>query len=187
MTRFESEKFLLGNYQVTQYRGFGLAAAVIGTIFVGLLVEEMIFRGIVFRLFEQYFGTTWALVIPSALFGLAHLANDGATFVTFLSGTSIGVFWSLIYAWSRNIWVVSANHAAWNTAIFLTGLPLSGQTEWRSAAPLESSYQGSALLTGGAFGPEDSIINVLFMGIVVLALWYWGWRRGCLNMRVTAG
>ena len=175
--------FLLGNYQLTQYRGFGLAAAVIGTIFVGLLVEEMIFRGIVFRLFEQYFGTTWALVIPSALFGLAHLDNDGATFVTFLSGTSIGVFWSLIYAWSRNIWVVSANHAAWNAAIFLTGLPLSGQTEWRSAAPLESSYQGSALLTGGAFGPEDSIINVVFMGVVVAALWYWGWRRGWLNLR----
>ena len=175
--------FSLGNYQVTQYRGFGLAAGVIGTIFVGALVEEMIFRGIVFRLFEQFFGTTWALVIPSALFGLAHLGNDGASFMTLLSVTLLGAFWTLIYAASRNIWVASANHAAWNSAIFLTGLPLSGQTEWRNAAPLESSYQGSALLTGGAFGPEDSIINVVFMAVVVLALWYVGRRRGWLNVR----
>lgn len=178
--------FLLGNYQLTQYRGFGLAAGIIGTIFVGALVEEMIFRGIVFRLFEQHFGTAWAIVVPSAVFGLAHLANDGATSMTLLSVASLGAFWTLIYACSRNIWVVSANHAAWNTAIFLTGLPLSGQTEWRSAAPFESSYQGSALLTGGAFGPEDSVISVVLMGVVVAALWVWGRRRGLLNARVTA-
>jgi uncharacterized protein len=175
--------YLLGNYQLAQYRGFGLVVGVMGTLFVGVIVEEMLFRGIVFKQFEQYFGTTWALVIPSVLFGLAHMDNDGATFMTLLSGTSIGIFWSLIYAWSRNIWVVSANHAAWNIAIFLTGLPLSGQTEWRSAAPFESSYQGSALLTGGGFGPEDSIINVVFMGIVIAAFWVWGWRRGLMNAR----
>ena len=175
--------FFLGNYQVTQYRGFGLAAGVLATIFVGALVEEMLFRGIVFRLFEQFFGTTSALVITSALFGFAHLSNDGASSMTLLSVTLLGAFWTLIYALSRNIWVATANHAAWNTAIFLSGLPLSGQTEWRNAAPLESSYQGSAMLTGGTFGPEDSIINVVLMAVVVMALWYVGARRGWLNSR----
>ena len=175
--------YFLGNYQVIQYRGLDLAAGVIGTILVAALVEEMIFRGIVFRLFEQFFGTTWAIVVPSALFGLAHLDNDGASVMTLLSVTLLGAFWTLIYAASRNIWVAAANHAAWNTAIFITGLPLSGQTEWRSAAPFESSFQGPAYLTGGVFGPEDSIINIVFMAVVVLSLWYIGGRRGWLSAR----
>lgn len=179
--------FLLGNYQVSQYRGFDLAPAIVGTIFLGALVGELVFRGLVFRLFEQYVGTIWALAIPSVLFGLAHLFNDGASIMTLLSVTLLGAFWTLIYVWTRNLWVVTVNHAAWNTAIFLSGVPLSGQTEWRSASPWESQYQGANWLTGGAFGPEDSLINIVFM-LVVVSVFAWRCaKRGSLTAQIRGG
>src|SRR6516162_7577821 len=41
-------------------------------------VEELIFRGSIFRLLWSTFGVWWALGLSSALFGVMHLAKPGA-------------------------------------------------------------------------------------------------------------
>src|SRR6202011_1932406 len=43
------------------------------------IVEEILFRGLLFRLFSKVLGAWGALLLTSALFGLAHTANPGAT------------------------------------------------------------------------------------------------------------
>jgi len=49
--------------------------------------EELWFRGAIFRLTEEWFGSWIAIVVSSLVFGFAHLSTEGATVmdVTFIS------------------------------------------------------------------------------------------------------
>jgi hypothetical protein len=127
--------FAAGIYEVTAVRGFqsGLLS-VGGVILIAAMLEEVMFRGVVFRMLESIWGTLPALWIQSLVFALPHLENvEGAGLVasltTVISGMLIGAFWALLFVHTRNLWIVGVNHAAWNFAIVLTGLPLSGLEE----------------------------------------------------------
>ena len=165
--------FATGFYEVTVVRGLqsGLLDAA-GVIVVAAMLEEVAFRGVMLRILESAWGTVPALWLSSLLFALPHLGNVAdaglaATLTTFASATLIGAFWALVFVLTRNLWVAGANHAAWNYSIMLTGLPLSGLEDWRGLAPFESRYNGPDWLTGGAFGPETSVLT---MGLIVVCL-----------------
>ena len=165
--------FAFGVYEVVSVRG--VSSALAGTacvILIAAMLEEIFFRGIVFRILETAVGTLPALVLESLIFAVLHLPNiagaDMMTAVTMISSaTLIGALWTMIFVHTRNLWIVGVHHAAWNFAILLTGLPLSGVEEWRGIAPFESRYRGPDWLTGGVFGPEDSVITI---GIVASCL-----------------
>jgi membrane protease YdiL (CAAX protease family) len=170
--------FALGIYEVTAYRGWrGGLLSVAGFIFVAAMLEEVVYRGVVFRTLENAWGTSTALWLQSLLFGVGHLANieDRAStaemITTVVSVTLLGAFWTLVFVHSRNLWVVAANHAAWNFSIILTGVPLSGLGDWVSMAPIASRYQGPTWLTGGEFGPESSWITMALVAAAVAAMW----------------
>jgi hypothetical protein len=74
--------------------------------------------------------------------------------------------------------VVAAHHAAWNFAILLSGLPLSGIGAWRTLAPFESRYAGPDWLTGGMFGPESSWLVIASTTVAVVLLLRAARRRG---------
>ena len=167
-----------GNYQMISIRGVPAALGIVGAILAAALLEEAIFRGILFRLIEEHAGTLEALVVQALIFGSLHFFNEGTSLMTIVSVTLIGAFWTLIFVHTRNLWVVAANHFAWNVTIFLSGLPLSGQEAWRSAAPLETIQQGPLWLTGGAFGPEDSIVTIAVVAAALARLGYLAWRAG---------
>jgi membrane protease YdiL (CAAX protease family) len=170
--------YAMDNYQLLSFRGYTAALPIITVIVFAVVFEEVIFRGVVFRLLERHAGTAKALVTQALVFGGLHIFNDGASVMTVISVTLLGAFWASIYVYSRNLWVVIANHAAWNVSIFISGVPLSGQQEWSLSAPLESRYGGPVWLTGGDFGPEDSIINILVMACALAGLAYRAWRQG---------
>lgn len=167
--------FVFGVYEVTFYRGpqsglFGVAAVIL----IAAFLEEVVYRGILFRALEKALGTTWALWLQSVVFSAAHIGNNSnadiaETLWNLVSGTLIGALWTYIFIQTRNLWIVAANHAAWNYAIILTGTPLSGIDAWRSVAPFDSTYHGPFWLSGGVYGPEDSIITI-FIVIVCLAI-----------------
>lgn len=168
--------FATGIYEVTSIRGFHAElAGVAGLIFVAAVLEEIAYRCVLFRLLEGAWGTIPALWLQSLIFAVMHLANiEGADAVaaltTVISVTLIGAFWTLVFVHTRNLWVVGANHAAWNFSIILTGVPLSGLEDWRSAAPIESRYNGPDWLTGGVFGPENSVITIGVMCVSIVLL-----------------
>jgi hypothetical protein len=86
-----------------------------------------------------------------------------------------------IFIVSRNLWVAAAHHSCWNATIFLIGVPLSGEN-WRALAPLETVSHGSVLWTGGAFGPEDSLVNVVVSILICAALWRLSQHRGSVRV-----
>ena len=127
---------------------------------------------------------TWAsLAVHSVIFAVMHLGNverggvaDVATML--VSVTMLGLLWAGVFILTRNLWVVAANHAAWNFTILLSGVPLSGIEDWRALAPLETRYAGPDWLTGGIFGPESSLLVIVLVTIVVVLLLRTALRHG---------
>ena len=124
-----------------------------------------------------------ALVVQAVVFALQHIENveqggirDVVTML--VAVTVVGLLWGGIFVLARNLWVVAANHAAWNFAILLTGVPLSGIEEWRKLAPLESRFAGPDWLTGGMFGPESSLLVIASTTAVFVLLLGAARRRG---------
>jgi uncharacterized protein len=162
--------YATGHYQLLSFRGFGQAAGILATIWIAAVIEEVAFRGILFRILEEGIGTRAAWAGSAVIFCVAHLANHGVRWVTLLSVTLAGLMWAAVFIVSRNIWVAAAHHCCWNATIFMIGLPLSGE-DWRAQAPFETVSHGSVLWTGGAFGPEDSLVNLFVSIAICAALW----------------
>lgn len=152
-------------------RGDGWHALVggLGLAFGAALVEETLMRAIFFRIVEASLGSWIALGASAALFGLLHAANPGATAVsTAAIALEAGVILAAAYLFSRRLWMAIGLHAAWNfTEGGLFGASVSGGP---AHGLLRSSFVGSTWMSGGAFGPEASIVAVLVCLIVGVAL-----------------
>lgn len=168
--------YAFGVYELVLFRGgssalFGVAAL----IGIAALLEELVFRCLLFRLLERAWGTGWALAIQAVAFSLQHVENvaRGGTsdLVTMLVAVVLGgLLWGAVFVLTRNLWAVAAHHAAWNFTILLTGLPLSGLDDWRKLSPLESRFAGPDWLTGGIFGPESSLLVIATTTVAVVLL-----------------
>jgi membrane protease YdiL (CAAX protease family) len=161
-----------GVYSVTDRPGLQASAAgLVVVIAIAALLEELVFRGVLFRILERGFGSSVALWLQALAFGAVHLGNVDTdavqTVTTMLSVTLCGAMWACLYVHMRNLWVVAAHHAGWNLAIALSGAPLSGTEDWGGLALLEIRDLGPAWLSGGAFGPENSVISLCVMAIAI--------------------
>lgn len=163
--------FATGHYHVLAYRGWARVGDVLGPIGVAAIIEEVLYRGLLYRILEERVGTGWALGVSSIVFCVSHVANGGFGPISLASVTLAGAMWAGVYAVTRNLWVASAHHACWNAAIFLSGLPLSGEEPWRAQAPLIAESRGPVLWTGGAFGPEDSLVSIALCLVMCAGLW----------------
>lgn len=135
--------------------------------------EEMLFRGILFRLTEEVVGTWAAVAFSGILFGLAHMGNPDATWRGAITiAIQAGVSIALLYAVTRSLWVVMGMHAAWNVVQGpLLGVPISGTGEANGF--LQVAPRGSDWISGGAFGIEASLVSVAVL--VALSI-FLGWR-----------
>ena len=173
----------LGGYEV---RGIGSVTgmiAILGFMVAVAVTEELLYRGVLFRIVEEKIGTWLALVLSGLVFGFAHLPNPNATVWSSLAiAIEAGLMLGAAYVATRNLWVPIGVHFAWNFAqggIFSTSV--SGTDAPQGL--LDGGTSGPAILTGGGFGPEASVYSVL-AGVVVTAAFLWlAKRRGTLVPR----
>ncbi len=151
--------------------GEGVGFAVAASLGAGV-GEEIVFRGVLYRIFEERFGTLAALLSSGAIFGLMHAWNRGATWGSSLAiALEAGVLLGAAYALARSLWLPIGLHFGWNFAeggIFSTAV--SGGN---FHGLIDARLSGPAMLTGGVFGPEASIeavIVCLTAAVVMLAL-----------------
>ena len=153
---------LAGLYRVSsvQFDGLGLLSAFL-TFMVVAVGEEVLFRGIIFRLIDQQMGTVVALVVSSLLFGFAHMMEPNATVWSSAAiAIEAGLLLGAAYKFSGTLWLPIGIHWAWNFSqgnIF--GIAVSGHDA--GATILFPTLQGPDLLTGAGFGAEASIISVV--------------------------
>ncbi len=133
-------------------------------------LEEIVFRGILFRIIEESLGTWLALAISTAVFGLVHLANPNATYFAALAiGLEAGVLLGTAYVLTRRLWLAIGIHFAWNfTQSGIFGSNVSGISV---GGLIESRLSGPDLISGGALGMEGSVFAIalcLAAGVVFL-------------------
>ena len=171
---------LLGIYRIV---GAGdtsrLVLELIAVAIMPGFTEELLFRGILFRWLEEFGGSWLALLVTSALFGLAHILNPNATwFSSFAIAVEAGVLLGGAYMLTRSLWLAMGLHAGWNfTQGEIFDVPVSGIDEH---GLVQAKLSGPELLSGGQFGLEASVIALAIataMGVwlVMLAI-----RRGHL-------
>lgn len=149
-----------------------LVKALITSAIMPAFMEEMLFRGILFRWIEEFGGSWVALAITSALFGLAHIQNPGATwFSSFAIALEAGVLLGGAYMLTRSLWLPMGLHAAWNfTQGEVFGVPVSGEAVH---GLLKTKMSGPQILSGGPFGLEASLICMLLATLT--GIWF-VWR-----------
>ncbi len=132
--------------------------------------EEIICRGIAFRLLCDRIGMTWALILSAVIFGFAHIFNDGATVWSALAiAVTSGWLLGVAYVYHQSLWAPIGMHWAWNYLEgYVFGCPVSGAFIQHSI--IMSRLIGPTWLTGGTFGPEASVIAILIG--VAISLYY---------------
>jgi membrane protease YdiL (CAAX protease family) len=152
----------LGAYQVTGSNGWAPMLATVPGFILFAVLEEVVMRGIVFRILEQSLGSWIALAISAAIFGLLHLL--GAVMV------EAGVMLAAAYMVTRRLWFCIGIHVAWNFTeggIFSAAVS-AGDTK----GLLQAKLTGADWLTGGSFGVEGSIVALAICaaaGILLVA------------------
>jgi membrane protease YdiL (CAAX protease family) len=139
---------------IGDFSHFTVALTIAITSAVG---EEILLRGVVFRLVEEKVGTFCALAVSAIVFGALHFTNPGASVTSAIAiALEAGVLLALAFTLTRNLWLPIGIHFGWNLAeggIF--GAAVSGN---KSHGIIHATLSGPDFLTGGAFGPEQSIV-----------------------------
>ena len=143
--------------------------------------EELLFRGVLFRITQERAGTWPALALSAVLFGGSHLLNASATLWGAIAiAVEAGIMLGAAYACTRSLWLPIGIHFAWNlveSGVF--GTTVSGASGTADGL-LTTTLSGPALLTGGEFGPEASLVAVLTCAVPAVLLLRAAARRGLL-------
>ncbi|WP_379920963.1 CPBP family intramembrane glutamic endopeptidase [Erythrobacter sp. R86502] len=121
-------------------------------------LEELLFRGALFRIVEEWLGSWASVVISSVVFGFVHLMNLAATLTgaIFIS-IEAGLLLAAAYMLTRRLWLGIGFHISWNytqSAVF--GGVVSGSVA--DPGLFKTVITGPDLITGGGFGLEASLI-----------------------------
>jgi len=148
------------------------------TLFVAFVLvgwnEELLSRGYHLQTIASGINLFWGVVISSAVFGILHLGNPNATWVSAAGIFFAGIFLAYGYIRTRQLWLPIGLHIGWNFfegVVF--GFPVSGLDIY---ALLRIKVSGPELWTGGAFGPEAGLIVLpsILLGVILI---YWFTRN----------
>lgn len=169
---FGGERFELGldNGFVAVISSLGLSLVVFAA---AAAFEEALFRGYLLQTFARS-GLAWpAIVITSISFGAVHLGNPDVTKLAILNTILSGLWFSLAYLKTRDLWFVWGLHLMWNWmqgSIF--GIEVSGLTKITYAPLFREIDAGPIWLTGDSYGIEGGIVCTIAILISIAAIWF---------------
>jgi len=169
---------ILGIYRID---GLNNREVLLSTVWMGLssgFFEEMLFRGVLFRIVQEYLGSWVAIAVSSLAFGLIHLQNPEATFqgVLFIA-VEAGVLHAAAYILTGRLRMSMGFHMAWNY-IQSSVLPGVGAGNDSTYGLVKATVKGPELLTGGIYGMEFSLIGLLVLTTTGVILLIKAVRRG---------
>ena len=133
------------------------------------LSEEVMCRGFLMTSIARRYSVTLGVIVNSLVFAVCHLGNPGLTALAFVNLILFGVFMSLLFIRTENIWACAACHSAWNCiqgnvlGIAVSGMPV--QTVFSS-----TFNEKLGLLNGGAFGLEGGLSVTIALVITITVL-----------------
>lgn len=168
-----------GLYELT-YRGWATPWQSAGAAIEAGIVEELMVRGLIFRLVWRAFGTVAAFLVSAAAFGVGHLGNENATaFAVICIALEAGVMLGALYALTGRLWLSIGVHIAWNFAQgYLFGAVVSGESLGPSLAVSQAKSGYPEWLTGGPFGPEASLPALIVCSATGVVSLLWAFKIG---------
>jgi uncharacterized protein len=165
--------WVMGIFRIDGFNPASFLVPAIASALSSGFLEELLFRGALFRIVEEWLGSWISIVVSSAVFGLVHLANPDATLTgaIFIS-VEAGLLLAAAYMVTRRLWMSIGFHVSWNytqSAIF-GGIVSGGIAEPGFIKPI---LDGPELLTGGQFGLEASLTAFLLCttsGVILLVM-----------------
>jgi hypothetical protein len=151
--------WLSGGYLVKGFNPFiAMVPVLIMSVQAGIM-EEILTRGMLFRIMEEGIGTWLAVTVSALIFGFMHMWNANATVFSSISiALTAGVILAMLYVITRQLWIPIGLHIGWNFTLGgIYGAPVSGGD---AVGLLKAEFPGPDWLTGGSFGPEASVVTV---------------------------
>ena len=146
-------------------------------ILCAAFLEELFFRGYMFRKLLEKFSLITSLLISSVIFGALHHMNDGATILSTTNVILVGFVMGLMFLKTQNIWLVTGFHAIWNYVQAILGFNVSGN---ECPSILTLHFESENFFNGGYFGLEGSYICSIIL-LLVLCLFYKSTKRQKAN------
>ena len=148
---------------------FGTLVFVIFLLAFGAMGEELMMRGYGFQILLAHVGA-WATIIPcGVLFALLHTANPNASWLGMANTAGFGVLFGYAFVRSRDLWLPAGLHFGWNITLPLFGANVSGLR--MNVTGRDMVWTAGNLWSGGAYGPEASLLTSIVM--VALAVYIW--------------
>jgi hypothetical protein len=149
---------------------WGLVFLVVG------FFEESTLRGYLQYTLSRGIGFWWGALLLSFLFGFSHGTNPGETPVGLFAAGAVGLVFCLSLWYTGSLWWAVGCHASWDWAeSYFYGTSDSGLVA--QGHLLGEHPTGARLWSGGATGPEGSLLALALLVIMALLMWLWWGRR----------
>jgi membrane protease YdiL (CAAX protease family) len=152
-----------------------------GLLTVAALIEDLFIRGIIIRECENWLGTNITLII-GMLFETDHLLNPNANLFSVFFVLVWGFTMSMLYVYSKRIWLPFFFHLGWNFAQPFYGSNLTGLDDMGTI--IQSKLNGPEIFTGGAVGVEGSIFTTVFLLLIGIILYFFAKKEGKIVKRI---
>ena len=103
---------------------FGLSVGIIFVIFIAPFIEELFFRGFVYRVFTKTWPVWLGSILTAAVFAFVHFQ-----FINFIPLFIVGLFLNWAYQRTKSVWVAVGFHMINNAVAFGVDVYLSSHPE----------------------------------------------------------
>jgi membrane protease YdiL (CAAX protease family) len=142
----------------------------------GAAGEEIAFRGFALQYLMRAWGAWAGICGIGALFGALHALNPSASTLGVLNTAGFGVLFGYALLRTHDLWLPIGLHFGWNATLPFLGVELSGLTIRVTRYRL--IWTSGELWSGGAYGPEASLLATGVLVILFLAVWRMPVHRG---------
>ena len=148
---------------------FNTSAFVTILIFCGAAGEEMLFHGFAFQSLMIGLGPFAAIFPVGVIFGLLHMGNPDATWLSTFNTIGFGIIFGCALYRTCSLWLPVGLHFGWNIALPFFGAKISGIT--MRVTGYEMTWNADPLWSGGAYGPEGSLLTTVVLALMLLFVW----------------
>lgn len=153
------------------HASFDTASFVTILIFCGAAGEELLFHGFAFQSLMNGLGPFAAIFPVGVIFGLLHMGNPDATWLSTLNTIGFGILFGCALYRTCSLWLPVGLHFGWNIALPFFGVKISGIT--MRVTGYEMTWNAGTLWSGGAYGPEGSLLTTVVLVLMALFIWWY--------------
>jgi membrane protease YdiL (CAAX protease family) len=156
------------------------ALLIVALLFCGAAGEEIAFRGFPLQVLMRGYGSWASILGMGAVFGVMHRFNPGATTLSTVNTAGFGILFGVTLLRSHDLWLPLGIHFGWNATLPFLGVSLSGFTI--RVTEYQLVWKAGDLWSGGAYGPEASLLASFVLLVLFVAVWKMPVRKGTASL-----